>query len=627
MSGYAYLARREARRDDERVLEGAGEKRSWDREVYRKLIQTHLSVAHPVPCRGRFRTLTAFEEAADSFGGSTVAAPRRVPIAIALLLLVGSTLLEGQSTDPRVDSMFAAFDKRDSPGCAVAVSDGGRTVFTKGYGMASLEHDVPITPTSAFYAASVSKQFTAFSVGMLAEQGKLSLDDDVRKWIPEVPGFGETITVRHLIHHTSGLRDYFGLLAMTGWPNDGPLTEARFLDLVSRQKTLNFDPGARHLYSNTGYVLLSILVKRVSGQSLREFADEAIFRPLGMNNTRFRDDHTTLVENRAFAYSPSGGGWRMNVPGFDVVGDGGLFTTVEDLAKWARNFDEHTVGGNALAAQVLTRGRLSSGDSIPYAYGLIHAVHRGQPVIQHGGAYGGYRTSVMRFPAQRFAVAMLCNTPTANVGQLSHAVAGVFLGDRLAPVTEAVSSAMSTTPSAVRLSREQLTRYAGVYWDARNEVMRRIEVRDSSLALTGTSILLLPLSETTFRSSNGDVSSSFASARDGAVTMEETAPGGEKASFRRMPAPKTDARTMAAYAGDYVSDELDATWRIEVKDGALVLRRGPVPDITLQSVFLDAFNSPGGVVRFGRGSDGRVTGLVIGAGRVRGIVFRRVSRN
>ncbi len=173
--------------------------------------------------------------------------------------------------------------------------------------MASLEHDVPITPTSAFYAASVSKQFTAFAVAMLAQQGKLSLDDDIRKWIPEVPDFGKTITVRHLIHHTSGLRDYFGLLGMTGWPSDGPVTEARFLDLVSRQKALNFDPGSRHLYSNTGYVLLSILVKRVSGQSLREFADQSIFAPARHEQQSFsRRPHDAREEPRARVFAAPG---------------------------------------------------------------------------------------------------------------------------------------------------------------------------------------------------------------------------------------------------------------------------------------------------------------------------------
>jgi CubicO group peptidase (beta-lactamase class C family) len=550
--------------------------------------------------------------------------PSRGLIAFALALAVPAARpVWGQSTNPRVDSIFTTFDKRDTPGCAVAVVDGGKTVFAKGYGMASLEHDVPITPSSAFYAASVSKQFTAFAVALLAQQGKLSLDDDIRKWIPEVPDFGKTITVRNLIHHTSGLRDYFGLLGMTGWPSDGPITEARFLDLVSRQKALNFDPGSRHLYSNTGYVLLSILVKRVSGQSLREFADQAIFGPLGMTNSHFRDDHTMLVKNRALAYSPRSGGWQLNVPGFDVVGDGGLFTTVEDLAKWARNFDDHTVGGDELAARVLTRGRLTSGDSIPYAFGLVHNVYRGQPTIEHGGAYGGYRTQVLRFPTQRFAVATLCNSSAANAAQLSQSVAAVYLGDRLAPVAQPMAGSSANGMGVVRLTREQLGRYAGAYWDAKNESLRRIEVRDSVLAVMGTPIVLSPVSETAFRANIANISTRFTVERDGSAVMEETLPGGEKATYRRMPAPKTDARTLSQYAGEYVSDELDTTWRIEQRDGALIVSRGAVPNITLQPVFLDAFNSPGGVVRFVRAADGRVTGLVIGAGRVTGFVFSR----
>ncbi len=553
-----------------------------------------------------------------------MATHRSVMIAIVILLAsAGTAPLQPQSTNPRVDSIFAAFAKRDSPGCAVSVVDSGRTVFAKGYGMASLEHDVPITPSSAFYAASVSKQFTAFAVALLAQQGKLSLDDDIRKWIPEVPNFGKTITVRNLIHHTSGLRDYFGLLGMTGWPSDGPLTEARFLDLVSRQKALNFDPGARHLYSNTGYVLLSILVKRVSGQSLREYADQAIFGPLGMTNSHFRDSHTTLVKNRALAYSPTGNTWEMDVPGFDVVGDGGLFTTVDDMAKWARNFDDHTVGGDELAARVLTRGRLTSGDSIPYAFGLSHGVYRGQPIIEHGGAYGGYRTQLLRFPAQHFAVVTLCNASTANTGQLSQSVADVYLGDRLAPVTAASAPASAST---VRLSREQLARYAGMYWDGKNEVLRRIEVRDSILAIAGAPFVLVPVSETTFRVSGVSFTIAFVTKPDGSVVLEETGPNGDKATYRRMPVPKADARTLAEFAGDYVSDELDLTWRIEPRGGNLVIRRGGVPDITLQPAFAETFSSPFGVVRFVR-SSGRVTGLVVVAGRVTGFTFRRGPRD
>jgi CubicO group peptidase (beta-lactamase class C family) len=548
-----------------------------------------------------------------------VAANRQFVLAI-VLLVAGAGALSGQSSsNPRVDSIFAPFDKRDSPGCAVAVVDSGKTVFAKGYGMASLEHDLPITTTSAFYSASVAKQFTAFAIAMLAEQQKLSLDDDIRKWIPEVPNFGKTITIDHLIHHTSGLRDYFGLLGMTGWPSDGPLTEAKFLDLVSRQRALNFEPGTRFLYSNTGYVLLSILVKRVSGQSLREFTDSAMFAPLGMTNSHFRDDHTALVKNRAFAYSPSAGGWKMNVPGFDVVGDGGLFITIEDLAKWAHRFD---TTGDPLLVRVHTRGRLASGDSIPYAFGLTYGSYRGRFTVEHSGAYGGYRTNLLRFPAQNFAVVMLCNTSTANPVLLSQQVASVFLGNRLGPVTASTSATSPVNVSSVSLSREQLSRYAGAYWDAKTETLRRIEVRDTVLGLTGTPTTLVLTSDTTFRWSNANITLGFTKARDGRLHLEEVTPNGDKFTYRRMPSPKTDARSLGAFTGAYVSDELDTTWRIERRAGTLVLRRTAVPDITLQPVFLDAFNSPLGVVRFRR-TGGRITGLVVGAGRVTGFQFRK----
>jgi CubicO group peptidase (beta-lactamase class C family) len=526
--------------------------------------------------------------------------------------------LQAQVPQARVDSIFAGYNA-STPGCAVAVADGAQTVFAKGYGMASLEHDVSITPATPFYAASVSKQFTAFAVALLAQQGKLSLDDDVRKWLPEVPDFGKTITVRHLIHHTSGLRDYFGLLGMTGWPSDGPITEAQFLDLVSRQKALNFAPGTRHLYSNTGYVLLSILVKRVSGKSLREFADEAMFKPLGMSNTQFRDDHRRLVKNRALAYAPAAGGtWQMSVPGFDVVGDGGLFTTAEDLARWARNYNDRTVGADGVSALVLTRGRLNAGDSIPYAFGITHGSFRGLPTLEHGGAYGGYRTHLMHFPTQRFSVAMLCNAGNVNAASLSQRVAAAFLGDRLAPVTQTAASALT---AKLRLSADELARYTGAYWDDTNETMRRVEVRDSTVVVNG--MVFLPVAEHRFQSRTANISLRFTPGPSGSWRLEETAPSGDKLVYQRMTAPSAEASALSAYTANYYSPELDTTWRIEVKDGRLIIKRRALPDQPIDGVFLDAFQTPAGVLRFTR-ENGRITGFVVGAGRVTGFRFDRV---
>jgi CubicO group peptidase (beta-lactamase class C family) len=540
----------------------------------------------------------------------------RVPYAPALALVLTAASTAAQS----VDSIFAPYDNRQSPGCAVSAIDGDRTVLLKGFGMASLEHDLLITPQSAFYAASVSKQFTAFAVALLAQQGKFTLDDDVRKWLPEVPNFGKTITVRHLIHHTSGLRDYFGLLGMTSWPGDGPVTEAQFLDLVSRQKALNFDPGTRHLYSNTGYVLLSILVKRVSGQSLRDYAEASIFKPLGMNNSAFRDDHTRLVKNRALAYSRgTDGTWRINVPGFDVVGDGGLYTTVEDLARWGRNFDEWTVGKD-IANTIFTRGRLNGGDSIAYAFGLSRNVFRGQPTIEHGGAYGGYRAHLLRLPEQRFTVALLCNAANANPAGLAQRVAVALLGTRLPAVT--VSTPANGQPDdRVHVTREQITPFAGAYWDAKSEQMRRFEVRDTALAMVASGLTLVPLSTNQFRNVAGGVTLVFTRTGN-SVQVEEMLPTGEKNVYQRMPAARTDSQTLASYAGEYYSSEIAFSWRVESKDGKLLLRIGSRDPLTMEPVFADAFQTPVGIVRFQR-AGGRMTGFKVGAGRVTGFQFNK----
>ena len=228
-------------------------------------------------------------------------------------------------------------------------------MFAKGYGMADLEHDTPITPETPFYIASISKQFTAMSIVLLAQDDRLSLDDSIRKWVPEVPSFGATITLRQLLHHTSGLRDYFTLLAVSGWPSDGQLTEQQFLALLGRQQSLNFAPGDEFLYSNTGYALLSIVVKRASGQSLREFAAERIFKPLGMTHTEFRDDHTALIRQRALGYQPDGLELSASASReFDVVGDGGAYSTVErsrEVGRELRDRPGRRQGGDRDAAR------------------------------------------------------------------------------------------------------------------------------------------------------------------------------------------------------------------------------------------------------------------------------------
>ena len=351
-----------------------------------------------------------------------------------------------------VNAIFARYTAAGSPGCAVSVTRDGMALLQRGYGLADIEQNIPITPQSAFYAASVSKQFTAAAIALLVARKQLSLDANVRNFVPELPDYGTPITVRHLVHHTSGLRDYLSLSPMSGAPEDAPLTEGDFLSMISRQRALNFTPGARYSYSNTGYVLLSLIVRKVSGLSLREFTTKELFTPLGMTNTMFRDQHTSLIPRRATAYDTTSGGFRTRVPGFDLVGDGGLFTTAADLAKWNPTLLDRALDVSGLSAMMLTRGRLASGDSLGYAMGLNIGTYRGLATVRHGGSYGGYRAAYAAVPSANMAVALLCNLQSADPYLMANDIIDVYLSDLLAPVapaaTPAAATATAVAPSA-----------------------------------------------------------------------------------------------------------------------------------------------------------------------------------
>jgi CubicO group peptidase (beta-lactamase class C family) len=312
-------------------------------------------------------------------------------------LMVGVVMLGGvagasaRSDDkktPAVDEVFSDLTKAGSPGCTLGVYRDGKIVYSKGYGLANLEENVPITPQSVFDIGSTSKQFTAASILLLEKQGKLSVGEDIRKYLPEIPDYGQKITVLQLLNHTSGLRDYLTLMELAGINIDGVTTDEDALQIIVRQKALNFAPGSDWLYSNTGYFLLSIIVKRASGKTLREFAAENIFTPLEMSHTQYRDDHTSLIANRAMAYDAKkkGGGYRLDVSYFEQTGDGAVHTSVEDLQKWDENFYSAQIGGKDFLAEIQEPGKLNSGKVLDYAKGLRIADYRGLRTVSHGGS-------------------------------------------------------------------------------------------------------------------------------------------------------------------------------------------------------------------------------------------------
>ncbi len=389
-------------------------------------------------------------------------------------------------TTAAVDEVFADFTKPGSPGCAVAVYRNGGISYTRGYGLANVEEDVPITPESVFDIGSTSKQFTAASILLLEKQGKLSVSDDVRKYIPELPDYGPRITILHLLNHTSGLRDYLTLMDLAGINMDSVTTDEDALQLITRQKALNFAPGSDWLYSNTGFFLLSIIVKRVSGKTLREFAAANIFNPLGMTHTQYRDDHTALIPNRAMAYDPKEilDGYKLDVSYFEQTGDGAVHTSVEDLLKWDENFYSGQVGGQDFLVELQEPGKLSGGKVLDYAKGLRIADYRGLHTVSHGGSWGGYRAELLRFPEQHFSVACLCNRGDANPSRRARQVADIYLGSMMKPKEEKKDGEREREKpkkKEIPLTVEQLQPYTGDYWSSELGVSYRLGIVDDKL--------------------------------------------------------------------------------------------------------------------------------------------------
>ena len=546
------------------------------------------------------------------------------------LLLVGAVVppaaLQAQQTGPevwgRVDSVFQEMATPTTPGCALSVMIQGRPVYTRGYGMANLEYHIPIRPTSVFHVASVSKQFTTFAVSLLVAEGEVSWEDDIRDYVPEVPDFGETITLRHLANHTSGIRDQWSLLSMAGWRFEADvITRDDVLNITSRQTALNFPVGAEYLYSNTGFTLLAVVVERVSGQTLKEFSQERIFGPLGMTGTHFHDDHNTIVPDRAYAYAPiRGGGYRISIPDFDVVGATSLHTTALDMAHWDRNFYTGEVGGEALIAEMSRRGILRSGDTINYALGLSHGTYRGLPTVGHGGSDAGYRSQFLRFPGQETTLAVLCNFPSSNPGGLAREVAdivleGAFLQERENPQEV---GADPETPDLVPLSQEELAELDGFYVRDDSDIPVSIRARDGVLVAGGQR--LVHQGDWVFRVGDGGDTTRFWTEADGEVLS--VGPDGK--NYRRFPRIEPEAVNLEEYVGNYWSDDLGVEYVVRLEEGQLVFWNRKIGSRALNPTFQDGFSNGQGVI-FSRNPQGEIDGFTTSSGRVWKVRFRRLT--
>jgi len=533
----------------------------------------------------------------------------------------------GDALTAKVDELFTNWDKPDSPGASLAVIKKGEVIYRKGYGSAHLEYDIPITPSTVFHVASVSKQFTAFAIAMLANQGRLSLDDDIRKHLPELHDFGRTITIRHLVHHISGMRDQWELLAVAGWRLDDVITTEHILKMARNQRELNFEPGYQYLYCNMGFTLLAEIVARITGKSFREWTEENIFKPLGMSDTQFYDDHERIVTNRAYSYSPlRDNGFRKRRLNYANVGATSLFTTADDLVKWVNNFNKGRVGGKDVIEQMHQQGVLNDGKQISYAFGLVIGEYKGLKTVSHSGGDAGYRSHVVRFPEQKFAVVILSNLSSFNTSRMARQVADIYLSNA---IKKKQAKAEQGEQEEFEPDTSWFEVFAGKYYFEPGLIVTIIKEKDQLMAQereNGPKTKLIPVSDTEFTVRNETGKLTFILNNIGDVKNLSYVVGDNVMTGEKFVPANLDARQLEEFAGEFVCDELSTHYTLVVQEGKLVAQHQRQSDIRLNPTKKDMFLGEQWFfrqVRFIRNSENRVTGFRLSGGRVRNLLFEK----
>jgi len=543
----------------------------------------------------------------------------------ALLLLCVFVLAQSQPGDQEalVDKLFAPWSKPDVPGAAVAVVLDGKPVLVKGYGCADLEHGDPVTPKTLFNAASLAKQFTAFAVLTLAGQKKLSLDDDVRTYIPEFPGFGLKVSVSNLLYHTSGLRDWGGLIQMSGGRMDDVVTSRMILKLVSRQKELNFPPGTEYAYSNAGYVVLAEIVARASGQSFKDWTRANIFVPLKMEGATFRDDITERMPGLAFSYERRGDGrFERALDNEAAPGPGSLLISAEDMAGWLAAFQSRTMGGD-IWTKMAEPGKLADGRVLDYAAGLIIGIYRGLPILHHSGGWAGYRGEIVFFPDERVAIAVLTNNFGIDPTMLSRRVADIYLEGQLGPV-------QSRPAAPANIGAEALDRFAGRYWLIGERIIE-ITRRENRLfaQLTGDfNWEVFPESEDTFVYRGVDTKIQFDRAGTGPAQKLTYWQGPYAMPAERIPAGTWSPAAPQDFCGLYYSEEMGSALEVKLGEKGLFIPFIRRSDLLLVPVAEDRFagKDSSTKLRFVRGSDGRIAEIRFSMMDAWNVRFARVEK-
>ena len=552
---------------------------------------------------------------------------------IGLLLLYGCA--EGQSLPDsilkKIDHLFEDGRRANSPGYAVGIIRNDSLIFSKGYGLANLEYDLPITPSTIFHMASVSKQFTAYSIVLLARQGRLRLDDDIHKYLPWFPDLKEKITVRHLLNHTSGIRDQWQLLAISGTQLNDVITQEHIVRILSRQRALNSKPGERYNYCNSGYTMLAEIVKAVTGKTLRQFTDSAIFTPLGMNDTHFHDDFSEIVKGRSYSYYRADDTHYTNsILSYSNVGATSLFTNINDMSKWVVNFYDHKVGDQADIDQLTQKGRLNNGWETDYALGIGVIRQKGWKGFAHDGADAGYRTVLTVFPDKKMGFLVFSNLGDARPGEKARAVADLFLNDTAKAGSPASPPA---TDSSLRLTALKDTsaykKFLGDYVSDERGKRMHLRIKEGKMywdASSGTDPVI-EIKDTLSLFYRPQVKMTFAIPHPGDTLLTMTYSPIDKQEYRKYrPLQGTD-QVLQTFTGSYYCPELECKYNIVLKDHQLVLTSIKYNDIPLTFEGTDhLFNNFWAMyhIMMRRNAGGKIVGFEVNADRVQHVRFDKL---
>lgn len=539
---------------------------------------------------------------------------------LTFLLAAGCLNCFAQDLPARIDSLFVDYTQPGSPGLAALIVKDGKIIFEKGYGLANLEYNEPITPTSVFDIASVSKQFCGYAISTLIQQGKISPDDDIHKYLPDVPDFGKKITIRNLIHHTSGLRDWPEALHAAGWRWDESFSYDDIMRMVSKQHDLDFDPGSKYQYSNTGYNLLAAIVAKVTGKTFPDWEAEHVFKPLGMDHTQVLGDYSKVVPNLARSYYFSDGGYHNSTDQLTAFGSSSIFTTVEDLAKWVIFFEKGLDSKDPVIMRMTETDKLNDGNANNYAYGLAIGDDDGIKNINHTGGWASYATIISMYPDQHIGIILLGNKAGFDPSGSARSIAKMMIPVLNTP--GAKREDLSKQPT-VKVDTNLLKKYTGTFKLGPGWYV--------TFTLEGGKLMTQANGEDKFPTEMKSDTVMWVPAYNASVRFTDVKDQANAIWYKGNKAPrlipvKPDVTTLGQYVGSYYSRELETTYKITLENGKLVAHHMRLGDFTLTPDMENpmTFESDNGTLVFYKNRD-KIAGLKLSGARIRSIIFEKVS--